>query len=68
MKICKEMEFSCYLVLKVHINSTYSLRKLDETTLHIHVTGKRVKAFKMRDGRFCNEDLDDFMVLNHEID
>ncbi len=53
--------FGPYVVVKVHDNGTYSLRELDGTHFKTPVAGKRVKAFKRRDGRFHVEDIDEFL-------
>ena len=39
-------------MVKVHDNATYALRELDGTLLRIPVAGKRIKAFKKRDGMY----------------
>ncbi len=58
--------FGPYVVMEVHNNGTYSLRELDGTPLRTSVAGKRVKAFRRRDGRFYTEDMDDFNTLHSE--
>ena len=64
--------FGPYVVLKVHDNATYSLRELDGTVIRNLVAGKRVKAFKRRDGRFNSEDIEGFqseeMDYDQEVD
>jgi hypothetical protein len=50
--------FGPYVVIKVHLNGTYSLRELDGTSLCIPVAGKRIKIFR-RSGRFHLEDLEE---------
>ncbi|KAL3695983.1 hypothetical protein R1sor_010059 [Riccia sorocarpa] len=40
--------FGPYVVVDVHENATYSLRKLDGTPLRLPIAGKRVKVFKRR--------------------
>ena len=52
--------FGPYVVEIVHDNATYSLRELDGTRLKIPVAGKRIKAFRRRDSKFCPNDLTDF--------
>ena len=52
--------FGPYVVLKVHDNATYSLRELDGAVMRSPVAGKRVKAFRRRDGRFNSEDIEGF--------
>ena len=47
--------FGPYVVVEVHENGTYTLRELDGTQLRIPVAGKRIKAFKRRDGRYSIE-------------
>jgi hypothetical protein len=60
--------FGPYVVIKVYENGTYSLRELDGTPLRVPVAGKRIKAFKRRDGRFNDEDLESFMLPDQETD
>ena len=43
------------MVLQVHNNATYSLRKLDGTRLKVLIVGKRVKIFKQRYDRLDME-------------
>jgi hypothetical protein len=50
--------FGPYVVIKVHLNGTYSLRELDGTSLCVPVAGKRIKIFR-RSGRFHLEDLEE---------
>lgn len=47
-----------YVVIKVHLNGTYSLRELDGALLRVPVAGKRIKVFR-RSGRFHLNDLED---------
>ena len=56
--------FGPYVVVAVHDNATYTLRELDGTTLRIPIAGKRMKAFKRRDGRFCFENNEGFETTN----
>lgn len=51
--------FGPYVVVEVHDNATYTLRELDGTQLRIPVAGKRIKAFKKRDGKYLLEDTSD---------
>jgi hypothetical protein len=62
--------FGPYVVIKVHDNATYSLRELDGTPCRIPVAGKRIKAFRRRDGRFNEEDLNVILpaLQDHEVD
>lgn len=64
--------FGPYVVLKVHDNATYSLRELDGTVIRNPVAGKRVKAFRRRDGQFNSEDIEGFqpeqMDYDQEVD
>jgi Integrase zinc binding domain len=48
--------FGPYVVVTVHNNATYSLRELDGTPILQRFAGKRVKAFKRRDGEVFFED------------
>ena len=56
--------FGPYVVVEVHDNATYTLRELDGTQLRVPVAGKRIKAFKRRDGRFSFEDLTTFETID----
>ena len=47
-----------YVVMKVHLNGTYSLRELDGSTLRVPVAGKRIKVFRRSD-RFHLDDLEE---------
>jgi len=42
--------FGPFVVLKVYDNATYGLRELDGTPLKVPIAGKRVKAFRRREG------------------
>jgi hypothetical protein len=42
--------FGPYVVIKMHDNATYALRELDGTRLKVPIAGKRVKAFRRREG------------------
>ena len=52
--------FGPYVVVTTHDNGTYTLRELDGTMLKIPIAGKRIKAFKRRDGRFHPDDIAEF--------
>jgi hypothetical protein len=54
-----------YVVVATHGNATYSLHEFDGTMSKISIIGKRIKAFKRRDGRFCLDDIAAFET--HEI-
>jgi len=49
-----------YVVNKVHLNGTYSLRELNGASLRVPVAGKRTKLFQ-RSGRFHLEDLKEIL-------
>lgn len=49
-----------YVVTKVHLNGTYSLRELDGTSLRVPMAGKRIKVFR-RSGRFHLEAMEDIL-------
>jgi hypothetical protein len=53
--------FGPYVVTNVHKNGTYSLRELDGTLLRTPIAGKRIKAFKRRDGSFLTEDVEELL-------
>ena len=50
------------MVVATHDNATYTLRELDGTVLKIPIAGKRIKAFKRRDGRFYSDDIAAFDI------
>lgn len=50
--------FGPYVVVEVHDNATYTLRELDGTHLKVPVAGKRIKAYRRRNGRFHLEDFE----------
>ena len=54
--------FGPYVVVATHDNATYTLRELDGTVLKIPIAGKRIKAFKRRDGRFYSDDIAAFDI------
>jgi Integrase zinc binding domain/RNase H-like domain found in reverse transcriptase/Reverse transcriptase (RNA-dependent DNA polymerase) len=58
--------FGPYVVVVVHDNATYTLRELDGTQLKVPVAGKRIKAFRRRDGRFSIEDIACFDTTNSD--
>ena len=47
-----------YVVIRVHLNGTYSLRELDRAPLHVPVAGKRIKVFR-RSEKFHLDDLEE---------
>ena len=49
--------FGLYVVVATHNNAIYTLRELDDTVSKILTTGKRIKAFRRRDGRFYSDDI-----------
>ena len=49
--------FGPYVVEKVNDNANYLLRELDGTMFKIPISGKRIKVFRRRDGRFHSIDL-----------
>ena len=54
--------FGPYVVVATYDNATYTLRELDGTVLKIPIAGKRIKAFKRRDGRFYSDDIAAFDI------
>lgn len=58
--------FGPYVVVATHDNATYTLRELDGTLLRLPIAGKRIKAFKRRDGRFHSDDIATFETQEEE--
>ena len=58
--------FGPYVVVEVHKNGTYTLRELDGTHFKVPVAGKRIKAFRRRDGRFRLEDISNFEATSED--
>ena len=54
--------FGPYVVVATHDNATYTLRELDGIVLKIPIAGKRIKAFRRRDGRFHLDDIAAFDI------
>ena len=53
-------------MVATHDNATYTLRELDGTLLRLPIAGKRIKAFKRRDGRFHSDDIAAFETQEEE--
>ena len=54
--------FGPYVVVATHDNAIYKLHELDGAVLKILVAGKRIKAFRRRDGRFHSENIAAFDI------
>ena len=54
--------FGPYVVVATYDNALYTHCELDGTVLKIPIAGKRIKAFRRRDGRFHSDDIAAFNI------